>query len=213
MRILLVDDHQIMLEGLRLLISRLDGWEVVGEAEDGRRGLRMVREVSPDIVLMDVGMPHLNGIEATRQILDESPSVKVLALSMHADTRFVTSMLEAGASGYVLKDCAFRELEQALRAVMDGHTYLSAPLSDRLVRRYLDVVSPAMGEIAGPLTAREREVLQLLAEGFTTKEIASELFISSKTVETHRRHIMQKLQIDSIAELTKYAIREGLTSL
>ncbi len=213
MKIVLVDDHKIMREGLRLLISGIDGLEVIGEAEDGREAIELVRERAPDIVVMDVGMPNLNGIEATRRILEDAPSVRVLALSMHADARFVMAMLDAGARGYVLKDCAFRELEQALRTIQGGHTYLSAPLSDVIVRDYVEAGTPEQEDVGSPLTTREREILQLLAEGRSTRDIAEELFISPKTVETHRRHIMEKLEIDSIAGLTKVAIREGLTTL
>jgi DNA-binding NarL/FixJ family response regulator len=155
----------------------------------------------------------MNGIDATRKITNEIPGVKVVALSMHSDRRFVLGMLEAGASGYLLKDCAFDELAKAIRSVAAGHTYLSPSVADVVVKGYLDKLSEPLTAARSPLTQREREILQLLAEGSTTKEIASHLGVSVKTVETHRRNMMQKLNMRSVAELTKYAIREGLISV
>jgi len=212
-RILLADDHKITRQGLRSLLEKQDDMEVVAEAEEGRTAVRLAREFSPHIVIMDVSMPDLNGVEATRQIVERTPDVKVIALSMHSDSLFVTEMLKSGASGYLLKDCAFEELTLAIRAVVDGKTYLSPSISGVVVDDYLHRLSKTA--YAGPdvLTNREREVLQLLAEGNSTKKIALKLHISVKTVETHRRQIMEKLDIDSIAELTKYAIRKGFTSL
>lgn len=212
-RILLADDHKITRQGLRSLLEKQDDMEVVAEAEEGRTAVRLAREFSPHIVIMDVSMPDLNGVEATRQIVERTPDVKVIALSMHSDSLFVTEMLKSGASGYLLKDCAFEELTLAIRAVVDGKTYLSPSISGVVVDDYLHRLSKTA--YAGPdiLTNREREVLQLLAEGNSTKKIALKLHISVKTVETHRRQIMEKLDIDSVAELTKYAIRKGFTSL
>jgi two-component system response regulator NreC len=212
LRILLVDDHQIVRQGLRTLLEKELDMEVVAEAGDGRAAVRLTREVSPQVVIMDVAMPDLNGIEATRQIVTEFPHVKVIALSMHADRRFVANMLKAGASGYLLKDAAFEELAQAIRTVAANRTYLSPAVSDIVVKDYLK--GPKEEATAfSLLTAREREVLQLLAEGKSTREIADCLYVSVKTVETHRQQIMSKLDIRSVAELTKYAIREGLSSL
>jgi DNA-binding NarL/FixJ family response regulator len=162
---------------------------------------------------MDVTMPDMNGIDATRKITNEIPGVKVIALSMHSDRRFVLGMLEAGASGYLLKDCAFDELAKAIRNVAAGNTYLSPSVADVVVKGYLDKLSEPLAATRSPLTQREREILQLLAEGSTTKEIAAHLGVSVKTVETHRRNMMQKLNMRSIAELTKYAIREGLIAV
>jgi len=212
-RILLADDHKITRQGLRSLLEKQDDMEVVAEAEEGRTAVRLAREFSPHIVIMDVSMPDLNGVEATRQIVERTPDVRVIALSMHSDSLFVTEMLKSGASGYLLKDCAFEELTLAIRAVVDGKTYLSPSISGVVVDDYLHRLSKTA--YAGPdvLTNREREVLQLLAEGNSTKKIALKLHISVKTVETHRRQIMEKLDIDSVAELTKYAIRKGFTSL
>jgi len=212
-RILLADDHRITRQGLRLLLEKQDDMVVVGEAEDGWTALALVRELSPDMVIMDVTMPDLNGMQATRRIQTEMPDVKVIALSMHSDTLFVAEMLRSGASGYLLKDCAFDELERAIRTVIAGKTYLSPSISTVLVEDYLHRLSqPSLSAVDG-LTDREREVLQLLAEGKSTKQIALKLHISAKTVETHRRQIMEKLNMHSVAELTKYAIRKGFTSL
>lgn len=212
-RIILADDHRIMREGLRSLVAKLPGVEVVAEAEDGRATVELAQQLSPDVVVMDIGMPGLNGIEATRQLTAENPKVKVIALSMHSDARFVSAMLQAGAHGYLLKDSAFEELAHALQTVMSNRTYLSPGISHTVVRDYLRHLSASPAEEKSALSSRERQVLQLLAEGHSTKEIADRLGISPKTADTHRQQIMNKLGLRSVAELTKYAIREGLTSL
>jgi len=212
-RIILADDHKITRQGLRSLLDKQPGMEVVAEAEEGRATLRLVRELSPDVVIMDVTMPDLNGIEATRQIVGEFDNVKIIALSMHSDALFVTEMLKSGASGYLLKDCAFEELARAIRTVVAGKTYLSPTISGVVVDDYLHRLSKIDFSDSEVLTDREREVLQLIAEGNSTKRIALKLHISVKTVETHRRQIMNKLDIHTVAELTKYAVRKGLTSL
>jgi DNA-binding NarL/FixJ family response regulator len=212
-RIILADDHKIMRDGLRALLEKESGMEVIAEAQNGRKALQLAREASPDVVIMDIGMPDLNGIEATRRIVSDVPGVKVIGLSMHSDRRFVAGMLSAGASGYLLKDCAFEELSFAVRAVVVGQTYLSPRVAGIVVEDYVRSLSKTKGSPSSPLTDREREVLQLLTEGKTTKQIALDLDVSVKTVEVHRGQVMKKLGIGSIAELTKYAIREGLTSL
>ena len=212
-RILLADDHKITRQGLRSLLDKQSDMEVVAEAEEGRTAVRLVRELLPDVVIMDVSMPDLNGMEAARQITREFGNVKIVALSMHSDSLFVTEMLKSGALGYLLKDCAFEELARAIRTVVAGKTYLSPSVSGVVVDDYLHRLSKAGFSGLGVLTNREREVLQLLAEGKSTKRIALKLHISGKTVETHRRQIMNKLDIHTVAELTKYAIRKGLTSL
>lgn len=212
-KILLADDHKITRQGLRSLLEKESDMEVVAEAEEGRTAVCLVRELLPDVVVMDVSMPDLNGMEATRQIVAELPNVKVIALSMHSDNLFVTEMLKSGASGYLLKDCAFEELARAIHIVVDGKTYLSPAVSGVVVDDYLHHLAKTESRSFEVLTDREREVLQLLAEGKSTKQVALKLHISVKTVETHRRQIMSKLDIHTIAGLTKYAIRKGLTSL
>ncbi len=209
-RVLLADDHHIFRDGLRTLIEKEAGMEVVAEAENGRKAVKLAEKLAPNVVIIDVSMPDMNGIEATRKIVAETPGIKVIALSMHSDRRFVLGMLEAGASGYLLKDCAFGELAVAIRQVMTGNTYLSPKIADVVVKGYLHKTSDDSPEKAGLLTSREREILQLIAEGLSTKEIAAHVCLSIKTVETHRRNIMEKLDMRSVAELTKYAIREGL---
>ena len=212
-RILLADDHKITRQGLRSLLEKQQDMEVVAEAENGRIAVRLAGEIAPDVVIMDLTMPDLNGVEATRQIVADSPDVKIIALSMHSDSLFVTEMLKSGAAGYLLKDCAFEELAKAIRIVLEGKIYLSPSISGVVVEDYILRLSKTEFVNADALSDREREVLQLMAEGSSTKQIAVKLHISIKTVETHRRQIMNKLDIHTIAELTKYAIRKGLTSL
>ena len=212
-RILLVDDHKIMRDGLKNMLKKYEDLLVVGEAEDGRLALQLAKELKPNVVVMDVAMPDLNGIEATRQLFEERPGLKVVGLSMHSERRFVTEMLKAGASAYLLKDCAFEELVTAIRTVLEGKIYLSPGITGVLIENYVRNAPHADMSVFSRLSDREREVLQLMAEGRSTKEIAMQLNLSVKTVESHRNNIMTKLDIHSIAELTKYAIREGLTSL
>lgn len=212
-RILLADDHKIIREGLRAIFEKLTEVEVVAEAEDGLETVRLTKKLLPDIVIMDIGMPNMNGIDATRQIVAETKGVRVLALSTHTDTKFVMQMLGAGASGYLPKDCTCEELIAAIHAVITNQLYLSPRITDVVIREYLHNLPKREPSVFTILTAREREVLQLLAEGKTTREIASKLNVSVKTVDTHRQQLMAKLNIHSIAELTKYAIREGITSL
>ena len=212
--ILLADDHQIVREGLRSLLEGEAGFQVVAEAGDGRTAVQLAKEHRPDVVVMDIGMPHLNGIEATRQIINSGAGhPKVIALSMHSDRRFMSEILKAGASGYLLKDSAAEELIGAIRAVAEGKVYLSPQIADVVVDDYLRRIPAAESTVFTALTPREREVLQLMAEGKATKQIAQLLHVSIKTVETHRRQLMEKLDLHSVAELTKYAIREGLTTI
>lgn len=212
LRIILADDHKIVRDGLRALLENQSGMEVVAEADNGRATVRLARDLLPDVVIMDIGMPDLNGIDATRQITTELPKVKVIALSMHSDRRFVVQMFKAGASGYLLKDCAFEELARAVCAVQKSQTYLSPAVAGPVMADYIHQQSSGESGFS-VLSPREREVLQLLAEGKSTKMVAALLCVSVKTVETHRQQIMSKLNIQSIAELIKYAIREGLTTL
>jgi DNA-binding NarL/FixJ family response regulator len=211
--IILADDHKIVRDGLRSLIEKEDDMEVVAEAEDGRTAVLLAIQLSPHVVLMDIAMPGLNGIEATRQIIAAVPQCKVIALSMHADKRYIMEMLKAGAAGYLLKDSAFEEVAGAIRTALDNKTYLSPAVSEIVIDDYVQQLQNGDGSAFFLLSAREREVLQLLAEGNSMAQIAGRLHLSVKTVETHRLHIMEKLNTRSVAELTKYAIREGLTSL
>ena len=210
-RIVLADDHQIVRDGLRTLLEQESGMEVVAEAEDGHTAVALAREQRPDVVVMDIAMPDLNGIEATRQIKADLPEARIIALSMHADKRFVAGMFQAGASGYLLKKGASRELVQAIRQVAAGQMYLSSEITSTLIEDYVGHLSSP--DSAADLTAREREVLQLLVEGKSAEQIATQLHVSVNTVGTHRHHIMEKLNIHSLPELTKYALREGLTFL
>jgi two-component system response regulator NreC len=212
-KIILADDHQIVRQGLRTLLTAEPDMKIVGEADNGRTTLRLVRELTPEVVIMDISMPDLNGIEATRQILSDHPGVKVIALSMHSDSLFVLNMLKSGASGYLLKDCALEELVKAIRTVVRQKTYLSPGVSDILIKDFANTWSDNNSSAFCVLTTREREVLQLMAEGKSTNQIADNLCVSVKTVEAHRKQVMNKLSIHSVAELTKYAIRQGLTSL
>ena len=214
-RVLIADDHKIMLAGLRSILEKQTDFEVVGEADNGRKAVQMAQEKKPDVVVMDVSMPDLNGIEATKQIIESLPETRVIALSMHSDKRFVMGMLRAGASGYLLKDCASQELANAIDQVARGKKYLSPEITGVVIDDFLlgRGSSEEVATAASQLSPREREVLQLIAEGWSTKQIASHLYVSIKTIETHRRQIMKKLDLHSIADLTKYAIREGLTSI
>jgi DNA-binding NarL/FixJ family response regulator len=212
-KIVLADDHQIVRHGLRSLLSAEPDMEVVGEADNGRAVVRLVQEKSPQVVIMDISMPDLNGIEATRQIISDSPGIKVIALSMHSDSIFVLNMFKAGASGYLLKDCALEELVKAVRTVLNRKIYLSPGITDIVIKDFVIGWSPPESSAYSILTTREREVLQLMAEGKNTNQIADNLCVSVKTVEAHRKQLMNKLDMHSVAELTKYAIRQGLTSL
>lgn len=207
-RILIADDHQLLRQGVRALLESEDDMTVVDEASNGRDVVTKAEALAPDIVLMDIGMPELNGIDATRKICELARAPRIIALSMHADRQFVQGILRAGATGYLLKDSAFLELAEAVRRVHDGQVYLSPAIAGVVVESL-----QSESEHDDSLTSREREVLQLVSEGHSTKEVASRLHISVKTVETHRRQLMHKLDIFSVAELTKYAIRNGLTRL
>lgn len=187
--------------------------EIVGEADNGRTAVELAQKLSPDVILMDITMPEMNGIDATSQIAVQNPASKVIALSLHADRRHVSDALRSGAAGYVVKDTPFDELVLAIRAVVNGKLYLSPQIADGVLHDYRRCVPSSASPDFSSLSAREREVLQLIAEGKSTKEIASVLFVSKKTVDTHRAHILEKLHASSVAELVKHAIREGLTSV
>ena len=211
-RIVLADDHRIVREGLRSLLEAQPEMEVIAEAENGKETIRLVKELVPDMVIMDITMPEVNGIEATKKILEYNSKIKIIALSMHSDKRFVSEMLSVGASGYLLKDCAVEELARAIHVVLSNQIYVSPGIANVVVSDYvnrLDLLSRNFSS----LTPKGREVVRLIAEGESTKAIASQLGVSVKTIETHRQHVMEKLNVHSVAELVKYAIREGLTSL
>jgi len=212
-RILLADDHGITRQGLRSLIEKQPDMEVVGEAEDGRKALELVRQLVPDILITDITMPNLNGVDATRQIVRDFPKVKVIALSIHSKRAFVAGMLKAGASGYLLKESLFDELLEAVQTVLTGGTYLSPKIAGEVVDAFIKGVGPLAESPLDTLSGREREVLQLIAEGKNTKQIALELHVSTKAIEANRRKIMEKLHVHSVAELVKIAILSGLTSL
>ncbi|MGD0826708.1 MAG: response regulator transcription factor [Desulfobaccales bacterium] len=212
-KIILADDHQIVRQGLRMLLASEPDMMVVGESDNGRDTVKLTQALDPDVIIMDISMPDLNGIDATRQIVAINSRVKIIALSMHSDSLFVLNMLRSGAWGYLLKDCALEELVKAIRTVMREKTYISPGVSDILIKDFVHNLADEPCSAYTLLTPREREVLQLMAEGRNTLQIANTLCLSSKTVEAHRKQIMNKVGIHNVAELTKYAIRQGLTSL
>lgn len=212
-RILLADDHRLFRFGMRQLLDQRQGITVVGEAGDGFSAVEMAATLKPDVIFMDISMPQLNGLEAMRRILEQNPAARIVILSMHSDRRYVTEALRSGARGYLLKDSAPDELLKSINRVIAGQYFLSSGVNQQVIG---DFINRPDGEAETPfnqLSSREREVLQLLAEGFSTKQIADRLNLSGKTVESHRLHLMEKLDIHSVAELTKYAIREGLVEL
>lgn len=212
-RVLLADDHAIVREGLKSMLERVDGITVVGDVSDGRTAVKMAQQVKPDIIVMDISMPDLNGIDAARQIVSSLTKTKVICLSMHQEKKFVGAMLRAGASGYVLKNDVVKELTEAIRKVMSGGVYLSSAIAGCVVSDFVRGRSSRSRGAFTDLSDREREVLQLIAEGSSTKEIAEKLYLSEKTIAAHREHIMAKLDVHSVVELTRYALREGITEL
>lgn len=212
-KIILCDDHRIVREGLRALLKKEPDMMVVGECVNGIEACKKARDCQPDVVVLDVAMPDLNGIAAARRIQGDAPHAKILALSMHSDKHFITGMLQAGASGYLLKDCAFVELINAIRTVVAGGMYISPKIAENVLSEFSQRESNPRRLSKMELSVREEEILQCIAEGKSTKAIAKALSLSVKTIETHRKNIMHKLKVDSVAGLTKYAIREGLTTL
>jgi len=212
-RIVLADDHRIMRDCLGALLRREPGFELVGEAHDGQGAIELACQLLPDVLVTDLAMPGMNGLEAIRRVRAEAPSVQVLCLSVHDEDRMVLAGIDAGAAGYVLKDSSFEELARAIRKVMARQTYLSPSLVGIFVEGYRTRGAAVAENAFSQLTAREREVVQLFSEGHSTGQIAEQLHLSAKTVATHRENVLHKLHIDSIAELTRYAIREGLSSL
>ncbi|WP_159517801.1 response regulator [Sunxiuqinia indica] len=207
--IVLVDDHKILRDGLKNVIEKIANMKVVGEADNGREALELCSKLKPKVVVMDIAMPGLNGIEATRQIVKENPECKIIALSMHSNKRFVTGMFNAGAFGYILKDADASELIKAINTVIANKKYVCNKISEVAINELINNSE----EEETDLSQREKEILQLIAEGKSSKEIGTILFLSSKTVDTHRKNIMDKLELRTLPELTKYAIRSGLTSL
>jgi DNA-binding NarL/FixJ family response regulator len=211
--IIIVDDHKIMRDGLRIILEQESDLEIIDEADNGRDAVKIIMNKKPDIVIMDIGMPDMNGIEATRQIVKDLPEIKIIALSMHYDIQYVSGMLKAGAKGYLLKDCAGSELIIAIKSISNNNTYICQEITNSLINDYSKYQVLDQSSNESILTGRENEILQLLTEGKSTKHIAQKLFISVKTVEAHRANIMHKLEIRNLPELTKYAIRKGITSL
>lgn len=213
--VILADDHAMMRDGIRSILDRAEDIVVVAEAENGREAVEFASKHAPDILLIDIAMPELNGVEATRKMRAKDPRIAVIALSMHSDARYVTGMLDAGARGYLLKTCHAEELLRAIDAVRRGKIYVSADITHVLRDGLHAVGSPSGNRTGTPppdvLTPREREVLQLIAEGLTNKEIGARLGAAMKTIETHRSNLIRKLDLHTIAELTKYAVREGMT--
>ncbi len=211
MRVLLADDHTIVREGIRLLLSRNPEIIIVAEVADGRSAVEQALALCPDVVVMDIMMPDMDGILATKKIKEKVPHVKIIALSMYADKKFITEMLQAGASGFLLKDCASTELLEAIRSAVAGEIYLGPSISGIVAKLYIDAVSdpPEEGH-ATLLSRRETEILRKIAEGYSNREIGELLHLSAKTVGTHRRNIMSKLQIYSVAELARYAVKTGI---
>ncbi|MEI6514581.1 MAG: response regulator transcription factor [bacterium] len=213
-RIALCDDHQIIREGLRSLLDKQPDMTVVGECVNGLEAIKLAGEKKPDIMVLDIAMPELNGIAAATRIFAQFPKIKILALSMHSDHHFVTEMLEAGASGYMLKDSAFPELANAIRTIMAGGLFISPRIAGNVLEEFTHRSRPnAKAHQRIELSPREKEILQMISEGKSSKDIAAVMNISIKTVETHRQHIMNKVGVHNVATLTKFAIREGLTSL
>jgi DNA-binding NarL/FixJ family response regulator len=211
-KVLLADDHSLFRAGVHALLSNIDGVDVVGEADTGRKALEMVGARAPDVVLMDIAMPEMNGLETTTRVTKEFPSVRVIMLSMHAGEEYVMQALRAGASGYLLKDAATSELELAVRAVARGETYLTPTISKRVIDDYLMRTTGSQGPV-DQLTKRQREILQLISKGYTSKEMAQMLNLSPKTIETHRTQLMKQLDIHDVAGLVRYAIRVGLVTV
>lgn len=212
-KIIIADDHRIIREGISNKLNKVKNLEVVGEAENGRKALKLAKKLQPDIVIMDISMPDLNGIEATRQIRAEVPGAKIIALSMYSDKRYILGMIKSGVYGYLIKDCSLKEVAEAISVVHRGDTYLSPSIANTVRQTLLNQIEARSVTQSDELTDREREILQQIAEGVKTREIAQSLHLSVKTVETHRSSLMQKLNLRSIAKLTKFAIREGITSL
>ncbi len=211
-RIIIADDHQLFREGLANLLADSKEIEILAQAGDGREAIDKAKELKPDVIIMDIGMPVLDGVEATRQLLQESPGARVIALSMHADKQYIKGMFEAGACGYLFKNCAYNELIKAIRAVHEGKKYLSERITEIMIHDYLRKEETIPVEDS-ELTERESEIMKLIAEGVSVSDISDQLFVSVKTIGTHKQHILEKLNLKSTTDIVKYAIKKGIISL
>jgi len=212
-KVLVADDHTILRQGIKALLDNQEGIEVIGEAKDGREALAIIEETLPDVILMDIAMPGLNGLEATRRIKKKFPRMKVLVLTMYTNEEYIFQILNAGANGYLVKETAFQDLISAIKAVYKNEAFMSPSISKKVINSYIKRAQDDEEKTCEILTTREREILQLIAEGNSSKKIAEALFISPKTVETHRTHIMDKLNIHNRTGLVKYAIRKGIVDM
>lgn len=212
-RIILVDDHLLVRQGIRALLTDQPDIDIVGEASDGETAIQLVKELQPDLIVLDIELPDIDGIDVAPRVLTVSPSTKILALSMHSEKRYVSEALAAGASGYLLKDEDIEELVSAIKTIVSGELYLSSKLVETVVNDYRNRLTQSTKPDISDLTPREREILRLIAEGNTTKEISAILNLKFKTVDTHRQQIMKKLEIHNVVELTKFAIREGIIEI
>ena len=212
-KVLVADDHTILRQGIKALLDNQEGIEVIGEAKDGREALAIIEETLPDVILMDIAMPGLNGLEATRRIKKKFPRMKVLVLTMYTNEEYIFQILNAGANGYLVKETAFQDLISAIKAVYKNEAFMSPSISKKVINSYIKRAQDDEEKTCEILTTREREILQLIAEGHSSKKIAELLFISPKTVETHRTHIMDKLNIHNRTGLIKYAIRKGMVDV
>ena len=210
-KVLLADDHQLFREGIATLLFSAENIEVIAQAEDGIEAVEKVKHFKPDVVLLDIAMPRMNGIEATKKIKSLYPAVKIITLSMHSDKQYVKGVLEAGADGYLLKNCTYRQLTEAIQSVYDGKKYLSQDITEMVINGYLSPSATNESEF-GNLSEREKEIFMLYARGKSTREISDQLFISVKTVNTHKQNILSKLKLTSNTELVKFALKNGLIS-
>lgn len=211
-KLIIADDHQLFREGLANLLTDCNEIEILAQAENGIEALEKIKRLQPDVVLMDIGMPEMDGVEATRNLLSEFPDMKVIALSMHSDKQFIKGMFEAGAFGYLLKNCAYNELLDAIHTVYSGKKYLSDKITEIMIQDYLGKSEDEQSS-NNELTDRESEILKLLAEGFSANDISGKLFVSIKTINTHKQHILEKLSLKSTTELIKYALKKGIITL
>jgi len=212
-KILLADDHKLLIDGLAAILEKQEDFRLIGVAKNGLESVELAGKHKPDIILMDISMPRLNGLDASRKILRDLPDTKIIILSMHADRRYIRESIRIGSRGYLLKESAAREVVKAIKDVQNGEIFFSRSVREQVLHDYVEWIKEGDKASYSPLSVREREVLQLLAEGKSTKDVADILNVSVKTVESHRKQVMDKLDLHSIAELNKYAIREGLTQL